>query len=158
MYPVLDIIGYYGPVILFGITFYCLIERTPYLLVFTLGSILNSFLNTILKAIFRESRPKGQIPFLEHENLIHVQQYGFPSGHAQSAFFSLAFLFFANGPVAVIYCMSFLAIITLYQRWKYRRHDVKQLVYGSLIGASFAYLLVFMTKTYLYKTNSFMIL
>jgi membrane-associated phospholipid phosphatase len=153
MYPVLDIIGYYGPVILFGITFYCLIERTPYLMVFTLGSVLNTFLNTFLKSIFREPRPKGQIPFIEHENLIHTQQYGFPSGHAQSAFFSLAFLFFANGPISTVYSMTFLTIITLYQRWKYRRHDIKQLVYGSLIGIVFAWVLVYMTQRFLYNKN-----
>jgi membrane-associated phospholipid phosphatase len=158
MYPAIDIIGYYGPVILFGLTFYCLIERTPYLIVFTLGSILNTFLNTFLKSIFREPRPKNQIPFIEYEDLVYVQQYGFPSGHAQTAFFSLAFLFFANGPIGVVYCMSFLAVITLYQRWKYRRHDLKQLVFGSLIGATFAWILVFITQQYLYKNNSFMVL
>lgn len=158
MYSIIDLIGYYGPVILFGMTFYYLIERTPYLIVFTLGSILNAFLNTILKSIFREPRPTNQIPFLEHEDLLYIQQYGFPSGHAQAAFFSLAFLFFANGPISVVYCMSFIAVITLYQRWKYRRHDIKQLFYGSLIGIIFGWVLVFMTQKFLYKTKSFMIL
>ena len=154
MFSIIDLIGYYGPVILFGMTFYCLIERTPYLIVFTLGSILNAFLNTILKSIFREPRPTNQIPFLEHEDILHIQQYGFPSGHAQAAFFSLAFLFFANGPVSVVYCMSFIAVITLYQRWKYRRHSVKQLLLGAVVGTGVAWILVYLTQYYLHGYKS----
>lgn len=151
MYPVLDIIGYYGPVILFGMSFYSLIERTPYLAAFTIGSILNTFLNTFLKTLFREPRPKGQIKFIDNESLTGTQQYGFPSGHAQSCFFSLAFLFFANGPISIIYFMSIITFLTLYQRWKYRRHSVRQLVFGSLIGGTTAWVLVYLTQYYLYK-------
>jgi len=153
MYPVLDLIGYYGPIILFSMTFYSLIERTPYLLVFTIGSVLNTFLNTFLKTIFREPRPKGQIPFIDHDDLTGAQQFGFPSGHAQSSLFSLAFLFFANGSITIIYFMTIITFLTLYQRWKYRRHSLKQLVFGSLIGGSFAWILVFLTQYYLYKSN-----
>jgi membrane-associated phospholipid phosphatase len=155
MYPVLDVIGYYGPIILFSMTFYSLIERTPYLLVFTIGSVLNTFLNTLLKTIFREPRPKGQIPFIDHDDLIGAQQYGFPSGHAQASFYSLAFLFFSNGPISVIYFMAVITFLTLYQRWKYRRHSLKQLAFGSLIGGSFAWVLVYLTQYYLYKPIMF---
>ena len=151
MYPVLDLIGYYGPIILFSMTFYSLIERTQYLLVFTIGSVLNTFLNTFLKTIFREPRPKGQIPFIDHDDLIGAQQYGFPSGHAQASFYSLAFLFFANGPISMIYFMTIITFLTLYQRWKYRRHSVRQLAFGSLIGGSLAWVLVYLTQYYLYK-------
>jgi membrane-associated phospholipid phosphatase len=151
MYPVLDLIGYYGPVILFGLSFYSLIERIPYLLAFSIGSILNTFLNTSLKTLFREPRPKGQIEFIDDNQLTGAQQFGFPSGHAQASFFSLAFLFFSNGPIAMIYCMTIITFLTLYQRWKYRRHSVRQLLFGSLIGGGFAWVLVYLTQYYLYK-------
>lgn len=149
--PIIDIIGYYGPVILFALTFYYLIKRPPYLMMFTIGSIANTLLNRVLKTTWREPRPRGQITFIDNNNLIGPEQYGLPSGHAQASFFALAFLFFSNGPQAVLYVMTLLCVITLYQRWKYRRHTVKQLALGSLIGTLFAYTLVFLTEFSLYK-------
>ena len=148
--PIFDIIGHYGPVILFTLTFYFLIERTPYLIVFIFGSIANTFLNQMLKSTFREPRPSGQIEFIDHEYLTGIQQYGLPSGHAQASFFALAFLFFSHGPQSAIYIMAFICVLTLFQRWKFRRHSVKQLAAGSLIGTGFAYILVYITQYYLY--------
>ena len=149
--PIIDIIGYYGPVILFALTFYYLIKRPPYLMMFTIGSIASTLLNRVLKSTWREPRPRGQITFIDDNNLTGAEQYGLPSGHAQASFFALAFLFFSNGPQAVLYVMTLLCVITLYQRWKYRRHTVKQLALGSLIGTLFAYALVFLTEFSLYK-------
>ena len=149
--PIIDIIGYYGPVILFALTFYYLIKRPPYLMMFTIGSIASTLLNRVLKSTWREPRPRGQITFIDNNNLTGAEQYGLPSGHAQASFFALAFLFFSNGPQAVLYVMTLLCVITLYQRWKYRRHTVKQLALGSLIGTLFAYALVFLTEFSLYK-------
>ena len=151
--PVVDFVGYYGPVILFTLTFYFLIERAPYLIVFTFGSIASIFLNHILKSTFREPRPQGQIQFIDHDHLTGVQQYGLPSGHAQAAFFALAFLFFSGGPQSALYLMFFICIMTLFQRWKFRRHTVKQLIIGSLIGTAFAYILVYVTQYYLYGSK-----
>lgn len=148
--PLFDFVGYYGPVILFTLTFYFLIERTPYLIVFIFGSIANTFLNHLLKTTFREHRPQGQIPFIDHDQLTGAQQYGLPSMHAQASFFALAFLFFSHGPQSALYFMGFICALTLFQRWKFRRHSVKQLVLGSLIGTSFAYILVYTTQYYLY--------
>lgn len=150
---IIDIIGYYGPVILFALTFYYLIKRPPYLIIFTFGSIANTLLNRVLKSTWREPRPRGQITFIDDNNITGAEQYGLPSGHAQASFFALAFLFLSNGPQAVLYVMTFLCAITLYQRWKYRRHTVKQLAIGSLIGALFAYSIVFLTEFSLYKKS-----
>lgn len=150
---IIDIIGYYGPVILFALTFYYLIKRPPYLIIFTFGSIANTLLNRVLKSTWREPRPRGQITFIDDNNITGAEQYGLPSGHAQTSFFALAFLFLSNGPQAVLYVMTFLCVITLYQRWKYRRHTVKQLAIGSLIGALFAYSIVFLTEFSLYKKS-----
>jgi membrane-associated phospholipid phosphatase len=154
MIEVIDFIGYYGPIIMFSITFYFLLNRIPYLVVFIFGSIANTILNKVLKNVFREPRPKGQLPFIDQDHLIGVEQYGLPSGHAQSVFFSLAFLFFANGPQAVLYCMVLLSFLTLYQRWKYRRHSVKQLAVGSLTGIIFSYFLIYSTQYYLYNNKN----
>lgn len=151
---IFDYIGHYGPVILFTLTFYCLLHRIPYLFVFTLGSIANTFLNEFLKKLFREDRPKNQIEFIDDKNLTGAHYYGLPSGHAQASFFALAFLFFANGPAAFIYFMSFICALTLYQRWKYRRHSMKQLLLGAVVGTGVAWILVYLTKYYLHGYKS----
>jgi membrane-associated phospholipid phosphatase len=145
-----DYIGYYGPVILFAATFYCLLQRLPYLIAFTCGSVINTFLNEFLKNIFREPRPPNQIEFIDHDKLTGTHFYGLPSGHAQASAFALAFLALSNGPPTVIYFATGIFVITLYQRWKYHRHSIKQLVAGSLVGVSFAWLIHYLTQYILY--------
>jgi membrane-associated phospholipid phosphatase len=74
------------------------------------------------------------------------ETYGYPSGHAQLALYALTFL----GGVLwshrlglgggwgwwwYVYVMCiFVACVTLYQRWKYRRHTVEQLWVGAVLG------------------------
>jgi len=147
---IVDYIGYYGPVILFASTFYCLLKRTPYLIAFTGGSVINTFANEILKNTFREPRPPNQIPFIDEDNLTGTHFYGLPSGHAQASAFAIAFLILANGPQTVVYFMTGIFIITLYQRWKYHRHSIKQLAAGSIIGALIAWIINYFTQYALY--------
>lgn len=146
----IDYIGHYGPVILFALTFYCLINRIPYLIGFTAGSMINTFVNEVLKNIFREPRPPNQIEFIDHNSLTGTHYYGFPSGHAQASAFALVFLILSNGPVAFLYFMTPIFIITLYQRWKYNRHNIKQLAAGSVIGALMAWLAHYVTQYVVY--------
>jgi membrane-associated phospholipid phosphatase len=152
---ILDVTGHYVPLITFMMSCFYLKERNPYLIAFVIGFFINMFLNKILKITFKEPRPRGQIPFIDNEQLTGIEQYGFPSGHAQLSFFALAFLFFANGPQAVLYTMSFLCFLTLYQRWKYRRHSIKQLVFGAIFGTLFAYVTVYITYYYLHGRKSY---
>ncbi len=146
----IDYIGHYGPVILFALTFYCLLSRTPYLIAFTSGSILNTIMNEFLKNTFREPRPPNQIEFIDHNELTGTHFYGMPSGHAQASAFAVAFLAFSNGPEGFLYFMTGIFIITIYQRWKYHRHSIKQLAAGSIIGASFAWIIHYFTQYTLY--------
>jgi membrane-associated phospholipid phosphatase len=142
MEQIIDNIGYYGPVILFALGFYALLERKPFYTAFVFGNISNSLLNMVLKNIIREPRP------IEEEG-----DYGFPSGHAQSVFFSLVFLFLAKGPAVFIYIMACISVLTLYQRWKYKKHSVKQLVAGSIIGSLYAVFIIYLTDQYLLSKN-----
>lgn len=145
----LDKIGYYGPVILFAITFYFLLNRLPYLYLFTFGSIANTLLNHVLKSVFRELRPQGHIG---NEQFHGSNFYGLPSGHAQSCFFSLAFFYLIRGQSNVLYLMVFISALTLYQRWKYRCHSIKQLIYGVFIGIFFAWFIIYMYQ-YIRRTE-----
>ena len=154
---IIDYIGHYGPPIVFVLTLYSLFERHIYVFVFLFGSLTNCWVNMLLKQVFREPRPPNPLPFVDSNDLIGNNYYGLPSGHAQSVFFSLTFLYQVMKPgsnsdtIFTLYIMSCITVLTLYQRWKYRRHTIKQLIVGAIVGALFAWTLVFITKTYLHK-------
>ena len=151
VFTAVDYTGYYGPVMLFALTFYCLLKRLPYLIAFTAGSIFNTFSNEILKQIFREPRPSNQLPFIDDADLTGVHHYGMPSAHAQAAAYSLAFLALANGPPAFLYFMAAIFVITLYQRWKYNRHTIQQLAAGSAAGVVVAWGVFYITQYYIHQ-------
>ena len=154
---IFDYIGHYGPPILFLVTFYYLFDIHLYVFVFLFGSIINCWINMLLKEIFREPRPPNPLVFIDSNDLIGNNYYGLPSGHAQSVFFSLTFFYKVLHPVSnsttmfIFYIMSCITVITLYQRWKYKRHTIKQLIVGATIGCFFAWTLIFIAKRYLHK-------
>jgi membrane-associated phospholipid phosphatase len=148
---IFDYIGFHGPIILSAITFLYLLKRPYYLMSFIIGSTINANLNFVLKDIFREPRPTKRILF-NNEKLSGSQVYGFPSGHAQIVSFAIAFLYFANGPYSILYFMTFILFLTLYQRWKYRLHSIKQLVFGVIFGGFFAWTTIYFTKRILSKS------
>lgn len=147
---IFDCIGHYGPIITFSVTFYSLVNRTKYLHVFVVGSMINHLMNLSLKNIFKEERPKNPLPFIDSDELMKHNYYGLPSGHAQSTLFALTFMHLTNANMNFLFIMSCVTILTLYQRWKYRRHDVKQILFGAFIGMFFAWVLVHATKKYLH--------
>jgi membrane-associated phospholipid phosphatase len=142
----LDNIGYYGPIILFFIVCYFLWKRPKYLQLYIICFFLNTFINKCLKLIFREPRPDNPIEFAKFENYKNEELYGMPSGHAQSAFFSIVYLYNLQESVSVLLATLFIGCVTLYQRWKYRRHTAKQLIVGSSIGALFAWTIYSLEK------------
>jgi len=144
-----DYIGHYGPLISFFLTGYSLLNRKIYAFVFACGSFLNLAINMWLKAIFREPRPQHPVKFIDSDDLVGSNSYGMPSGHAQITFFSLTFLLLTKSPILWIYIMTCIAVITVYQRWKYKRHTVKQLIVGAGIGIFSAWIIVMITDTYL---------
>jgi membrane-associated phospholipid phosphatase len=156
-FTIIDYIGHYGPPILFALTFYSIFHRNIYVFVFLFGSIINCWINMFLKHIFREPRPQNPLAFVDSNDLIGNNYYGLPSGHAQSVFFSLTFFYKVIQPfsncdhIVIFYIMICVTILTLYQRWKYRRHTIKQLIIGSVVGSFFAWILVFTTKAYLHN-------
>jgi len=127
-YAAIDIIGFYGPVILSIITCLSLIKQLPYLLLFIIGIFFNSQFNSVLKSIIKEPRPSN---VSKYEG---AQQYGMPSGHAQSVFFSLTFLYLVKNSYWLLLVMLFFSALTLYQRWNTKEHTPKQLLVGSAVG------------------------
>ena len=160
MLPIIfDYIGFYGPIITFMTTFYFLLDKRLYLLVFIVGSITNMGLNEILKLAIREPRPDGQIQFIDSHQLHGPHLYGMPSAHTQTCFFSLVYLYLTREYTYVLLLSLFISIITFYQRWKYNRHTIKQLLIGSLIGGFYAWILIYFLQHYYfhYKKSFFII-
>jgi membrane-associated phospholipid phosphatase len=141
-----DTIGYFGPQILAVISIILLRTKFTLLKVYIIGYLLNTVLNAILKGIIREPRPS------EDKNIFNIwlnnksktdrkwfDRYGMPSGHAQTAFYSTSFIFFAlkNTNITILYLI--LTLNTLYQRVNYKNHTVNQVIIGSLVGSLVGY-------------------
>lgn len=143
-----DYVGYYGPIILLVAAIMILIARTKTLVLYILFFIVNIFLNQTLKLLFREPRPTGNTLFNDMENTEGSERYGMPSGHAQSVAYTATFLYLFTKSPDIFMGACFIGAITVYQRYKYKRHSILQLLAGSAIGALVAGLC---NKIYSYK-------
>ena len=149
MISIFDYVGYQGPVINTIVVFFSLLDRPSYLFMLMLGSILNYELNNILKNWIKEPRPVNPIPYIYDNIMKGPQIYGMPSGHAQIISFTTTYLILTKRhPYLQLFCF-FVGMLTLIQRWKYRKHSLQQLIGGVLVGSLFAYFIFWITKTYL---------
>jgi membrane-associated phospholipid phosphatase len=121
-------IGFYGPWILALIAIINLRNMQYYLVGYLVFSFLNKATNSMLKKVFKQPRPS------------HIPGYGMPSAHAQSMFFSTAFLYCTKGSAELLIMELALCALTLYQRWKVKAHTPEQLAVGALIGITLGYL------------------
>jgi membrane-associated phospholipid phosphatase len=145
----LDYIGFIGPIITSLITGISLLDNPPYLFTFIFGSLLNHSLITVLKIAIKQPRPANQVHYIDDSSIRGANIYGMPSGHAQITSFAVTTLYLTRGPKSWILVSLFIGILTLYQRWSFRRHTIEQLTVGSIIGAAFAYIIFWITKNYL---------
>jgi len=140
---ILDLIGYYGPQILFGSSIFLLYKKSNYFFVYIIGFILDTILNFLIKGIVKQPRPKGDYnifkPLEQQSPRILSDMYGMPSGHSQHVFYSTVFIHFVlkNTNITLIYAI--ISLLTLYQRVKYKNHYIIQVIVGGLIGACLAY-------------------
>ena len=142
-------VGFYGPIIIGLINIFYLWPQKFYLSVYIVFLFLNVFINKGLKLILQDPRPKPNGgDFDDIKNYTGAEQYGMPSGHAQSAFFSIVFLYLVTGYVEVSLVLFFITILTLYQRWKSRKHTFMQLLAGSFVGGIIGFIVYSLSKTY----------
>lgn len=135
---ILDWIGFFGPILLWPVAALAL-YKNPYVLVgYIIFNIIEIAINKILKNRIREPRPSRPLFFFKEEgdHYKDTESFGMPSGHAQNSAFTVAYLFFAlKRPASPIMIVSYIIYaLTLYQRWKYRRHTILQLLVGSVLG------------------------
>jgi membrane-associated phospholipid phosphatase len=150
---IIDLIGYYGPIILGILSLFLLYSTKTYLIFYVVGFLLNIVVNNILKQIIKQPRPKGDLDIFDpskKHNYSHnpIQVYGMPSGHSQMVLFSTTYIYLVlkNIPITLFYLL--LTLNTLVQRIRYKNHTIMQVVVGSLVGALVAYLV------YQYATNN----
>ena len=147
--PYVQYVGFYGPIIVGLINIFYLWPQKFYLSVYIVFLFLNVFINKGLKVIIQDPRPKPNGGNFDNiKNYTGAEQYGMPSGHAQSAFFSIMFLYLVTGYVEVFLVSFFITILTLYQRWKSRKHTFMQLLAGSFVGGIIGFIVYSLSKTY----------
>jgi membrane-associated phospholipid phosphatase len=151
----MDLVGFYGPLIIGLINAFALWCRKIYLISYVLFFAVNSFINGILKNIIQQSRPSGQIYLNDHDVVPDSapSKYGMPSGHAQSVGYSVTFLYLVVHSPAVLCASLFIGVLTVYQRFKYRRHTISQLFAGLIIGSIVGMVSYEVTRTLITQPN-----
>ena len=142
----LNQIGYFGPMTLLLLILFMFSTTTQpyniYLYIYVIAwQVLNHFSNIVIKNTLKHPRPdsgenkdfKLLTPTMYNYFSIHMK-FGMPSGHAQQVFSQLTFiiLYFRNTILTTVSIIQ--SCITLWQRYSARRHSIKQLAVGSLIG------------------------
>jgi hypothetical protein len=144
-----DTLGFFAPLILFGLTVGKLVARPPYLVAYVVGFFMNMALNSVAKLWIKEERPEGGRNLFSWEYYVGAEKYGMPSLHAQSDMYSIVFLGLTGGsPEWILFGLVFYGM-TVYQRWSYRRHTISQLIAGTCIGGFLAWTIYHLTKYYL---------
>ena len=153
IYPLIDYIGVYAPIILFFLTILLLRNKRRYLHFFVYGFILNNILNVILKLAIKEPRPSKDQKAIEigivNGARVGFDNFGMPSGHAQNCGYNLIFITMVlNDPfITTIYLL--ISLISLFQRYLYNNHTILQLIVGLIVGGCFGFLTYIVSTRYI---------
>ncbi len=135
----IELIGFLGPLLVACMSIYGLWGSYKYLLTYVCFFPVNMIVNKWIKMWVRQPRPTGGKSILG-EVYSGADEYGMPSAHAQSVLYSTIFLYLAKGDIVWLLSGLGIAILTIYQRWSYRRHTIAQLLVGALCGCVVAYI------------------
>lgn len=143
----LGVIGYWGPSLLTISTIIGLyINNIRFIKFYILFQILNVAFNSVLKLIIKLPRPSNQSHLYNFEKkydlkVMSGQEFGMPSGHAQSCLYSVMTNYFLTDCRFSIFSII-ISIITIIQRFKFRNHTSTQLFIGSLVGISWFFVMI----------------
>ena len=141
--PIIDDIGFFGPMILFTLVIVILWGRYKYINVYLIFILFNTVLNKILKNTIKSPRPGKPSEYTiykTYENTSGSEAYGMPSGHAQSVSFSTLYVYLVTKSKNLLIGGSFISALSLMQRYRFKRHSMKQLLVGVIIGSCVAYI------------------
>jgi membrane-associated phospholipid phosphatase len=163
VYSVIDIFGTMGPAISAIISISILKNKTNYLVYYLFGLLSDNILNILLKGVFKQFRPdlnkyidpdELKIALHNKRRFIYVDGipfdiYGMPSGHVQSCFYTMTFLFFTNKSYKQFILFLFISLITAYQRIEKKYHDLFQVVIGAFVGICTGYLFYYLSSRHI---------
>ena len=135
-------IGYYGPILIFGMNLYFLYDRFFWVGVYIVFILINIIVNKILKKWIKDPRPTNWKSFATFERLEKEENY------SQSVGFSLLFYYLLFGIDEVFYSMLFIAGLTIFQRYHNKNHTILQLICGLILGGIIAYMAYNLAKKY----------
>lgn len=147
----LEFIGFNSRWILFYTNIIVLLcsAEFNYTILYSAIFYLDHFINHTLKSIIKEHRPSGFANKSDGGNYSsNAHKYGMPSGHAETTFMSLAFLYNTVKCWPVLFIELCICLITLYQRFVFKKHTPLQLVVGAIIGTFIGCSSVFIYKKY----------
>lgn len=144
---ILRSIGYNGSILLFILTLFLLPTKTL-VLAYILGNILNMSINALLKEWIAEPRPSNEYQHIDVFGKIHEKkvdelgfhEYGMPSGHAQSIWFTVVFVWYVLRNPHLLFVFVCLAIFTSVQRIVLKGHTWEQVFAGSILGGGLGFL------------------
>ena len=146
-------IGYFNEHIVFLITISLLIKQYVYLFFYIIFFLLTTKLNKFLKKYFHEYRPNNPIKFLNSENF-SKKIYGMPSNHTTLVFFSIVYLYLIIHKIFPwILLLIIISILTIYERYIFHNHTLKQLFVGAFLGSFIAYLSILLINIIKIKYN-----
>lgn len=141
---IFDTIGFHGPLIILIISTLNLWLQTKYMLLYLGFAFINIYFNRSLKMLFKEPRP---IDYDKETNITknleyysNGDQYGMPSGHSNLSFFTIGYNYLVKPKINYYFLLELVTTaITVTQRYKYKKHTLKQLFVGGVVGLIYAY-------------------
>ena len=144
IHSVFHIVGYAAPVLMVMSSILLLRNKRKYMNYLIFGYVLCDILNILLRFVLKEPRPTNDWKLLQlgitHSKRFSFDIYGMPSGNAQSCGFLLVFTALVLNDPLVTGIYTILTLITMYQKYLYENHSIKQVVVGLFIGLVFGYL------------------
>ena len=145
---IVETIGYEGPRISLLITSVALLDQQNYLGSFILFYFVEYYIIGLLKNILKEPRPKGYLDkkYDDTGKYEGIAFFGMPSGHSAIVWYSTAFLWLVKRSPYLLIIEVAICFNTMYQRWSFKKHSIQQIAVGTLLGISFAWFTVLVTK------------
>ena len=152
-------LGFFSEIFMIILTIALLHKQSIDLIFYLLFLWINGHFNRWLKDFIQQRRPPNPIKFLASEHFSKKKvAFGMPSGHSQSVFFSITYLFLFFHSINVwIYLALIIAVLMLFERWYFHNHTLSQLGVGAAVGALAAYV-AYEIKSYLLPYSSSLIL
>lgn len=136
--------GKTGPYTMSLIAICSLVYKPHMLFYFLVGLFMNTILNLVLKGLIQQPRPEFNTRqldiFLRNNGLRYVlgsDVFGMPSGHAQTSFYILAFIYLVTRNIVLSSVLLLLSVIVVVQRVVYNEHTIIQVLVGSIVGGLF---------------------